>query len=163
MDGIQAQLCFPSFPGFAGSTFFNAKDKELAAACVTAYNDWMIDEWCAANPTRQIPLCLVPFWDIEATAAEAERVAAKGAKAITFTEMPHALGLPSFHTDALGSASSPSARTLACPSACISAPAGPRPSRRRPRSPPRSPCSDSTARCARSTCSTPGSSTVFPG
>ncbi len=88
-----------SFAGFAGSTFFNATDKALAAACVTAYNDWMIDEWCGSNPGRQIPLCLVPFWDIDATVAEAGRVAAKGAKAITFTEMPHALGLPSFHTD----------------------------------------------------------------
>jgi predicted TIM-barrel fold metal-dependent hydrolase len=50
------------------------------------------------NPTRQIPLCLVPFWDVEATVAESTRVAEKGAKAISFTEMPHALGLPSFHT-----------------------------------------------------------------
>ena len=98
IDGIQAQLCFPSFPGFAGGTFFNVVDKELATACVSAYNDWMIDEWCAANPTRQIPLVLVPFWDIDATVAETTRVAGKGAKAVSFTEMPHALGLPSFHT-----------------------------------------------------------------
>jgi predicted TIM-barrel fold metal-dependent hydrolase len=98
LEGVTAQLCFPSFPGFAGSTFFDATDKDLAAACVTAYNDWIIDEWCAANPTRQMPLCLVPFWDIEATVTEATRVAEKGAKAISFTEMPHALDLPSFHT-----------------------------------------------------------------
>src|SRR5262249_2415700 len=63
IDGVQAQLCFPSFPGFCGRTFYEATDKELATACVVAYNDWMIDEWCAANPSRQIPLCLVPFWD----------------------------------------------------------------------------------------------------
>ncbi|HEX5587498.1 MAG TPA: amidohydrolase family protein [Acidimicrobiia bacterium] len=99
VDGIHAQLCFPTFPGFAGSTFFAATDKELASACVSAYNDWMIDEWCGANPDRQIPLALVPFWDIDATVREAARVAEKGAKAITFTEAPHALGLPSFHTD----------------------------------------------------------------
>jgi predicted TIM-barrel fold metal-dependent hydrolase len=97
-DGIWAQLCFPSFPGFAGSTFFAATDKQLATACVSAYNDWMIDEWCAANPERQIPLVLVPFWDADATVKETERVAAKGAKAVSFTEAPHALGLPSFHT-----------------------------------------------------------------
>jgi predicted TIM-barrel fold metal-dependent hydrolase len=99
MDGIHAQLCFPSFPGFAGSTFFGAKDKELASACVTAYNDWMIDEWCGAMPGRQIPLALVPFWDIDATVREAKRVAERGAKGFSFTEAPHALGLPSFHTD----------------------------------------------------------------
>ena len=99
MDGIHAQLCFPSFPGFAGSTFFDAKDKDLAAACITAYNDWMIEEWCAAMPGRQIPLALVPFWDIDATVREATRVAEMGAKGFSFTEAPHALGLPSFHTE----------------------------------------------------------------
>jgi predicted TIM-barrel fold metal-dependent hydrolase len=99
LDGIQAQLCFPTFPGFAGSTFHAAQDKDLATACVTAYNDWMIDEWCAYAPDRQIPLVLAPFWDVPATVKEIERVAAKGAKAITFTEAPHNIGLPSFHTD----------------------------------------------------------------
>ena len=29
-DGVHAQLCFPSLPGFAGSTFFDMEDKELA-------------------------------------------------------------------------------------------------------------------------------------
>lgn len=99
VDGIHAQLCFPSLPGFAGSTFMNMPDKELAAACVTAWNDWCIDEWCAGMPGRQIPLSLVPFWDIELTIKETERVLAKGTRTISFTEMPHALGLPSYHTD----------------------------------------------------------------
>ena len=99
LDGIHAQVCFPTFPGFAGSTFFAASDKELATECVTAYNDWVIDEWCAAMPGRQIPLALVPFWDIDATVREATRVAAKGAKGFSFVEAPHAVGLPSFHTD----------------------------------------------------------------
>jgi predicted TIM-barrel fold metal-dependent hydrolase len=98
-DGIHAELCFPTFPGFAGNTFYAAKDKALANACVPAYNDWMIEEWCGAAPDRQIPLVLVPFWDVDATVAEIQRVAAKGAKAITFTEAPHNIGLPSFHTD----------------------------------------------------------------
>ena len=99
VDGIHAQLCFPTFPGFAGSTFLNAEDKDLAAACVSAWNDWMIDEWCGAAPDRQMPLSLVPMWDIEKATAEVKRVVAKGTKAISFTEMPHALGLPSYHTD----------------------------------------------------------------
>ncbi|HLY84582.1 MAG TPA: amidohydrolase family protein [Acidimicrobiales bacterium] len=98
-DGIHAQLCFPTLPGFAGSTFLAADDKDLAAACVSAWNDWMVDEWCAYAPGRQIPLALVPFWDIDKTVAEVERVAAKGSKAISFTEAPHNLGLPSLHTD----------------------------------------------------------------
>ncbi len=99
IEGTWAQMCFPNMGGFAGSTFWRSKDKELAAACITAYNDFILDEWCAFNPERQIPLCMVPFWDVPAAVKEAERVAAKGAKSITFLEAPHRLGLPSYHTD----------------------------------------------------------------
>jgi predicted TIM-barrel fold metal-dependent hydrolase len=99
LDGVHAQMCFPTFPGFAGGTFFNADDKELALACVQAWNDFILDEWCGEAPDRFIPMVLVPFWDVEASVAEVQRTAAKGAKAITFTEAPHRLGLPSFHSD----------------------------------------------------------------
>lgn len=99
VDGVHVQLCFPTFPGFAGSTFAKASDKDLAIACVRAWNDWAIDEWCAAMPGRQIPVAIVPYWDIDATVAEAERVIDKGARTISFTESPHALGLPSYYSD----------------------------------------------------------------
>ena len=99
LDGIQAGLNFPSMPGFAGGKFLEFDDKDLAIACVRAYNDWHIDEWCAAAPDRFIPLVLVPFWDVDASVAEIERTAAMGAKAISFPESPSRLGLPSFHSD----------------------------------------------------------------
>jgi len=99
IEGVWAQLCFPNFGGFAGSTFQAAKDKELAKACIVAYNDFILDEWCAYAPDRQIPLVMVPYWDIDASVAEIERTAAKGARSVTFLEAPHKLGLPSYHTD----------------------------------------------------------------
>jgi hypothetical protein len=79
IEGVWAQLCFPNFGGFAGSTFFAAKDKDLAKLCISAYNDFILDEWCAFAPDRQIPLMMVPFWDVEASIKEIERTAAKGA------------------------------------------------------------------------------------
>ncbi|MEA2195672.1 MAG: hypothetical protein QOG42_2156 [Solirubrobacteraceae bacterium] len=100
LDGVQAELCFPSFPKFAGTVFLAGEDKALAKACIEAYNDFMLDEWCAAAPDRLIPLVLVPLWDPLLAAAEIERTAAKGAKAVSFPENPYPLGLPSFHTDA---------------------------------------------------------------
>jgi predicted TIM-barrel fold metal-dependent hydrolase len=99
IEGVWAQLCFPNFGGFAGSTFFAAKDKDLAKLCISAYNDFILDEWCAFAPDRQIPLMMVPFWDVEASVREIERTAAKGARSISFIEAPHKLGLPSYHTD----------------------------------------------------------------
>jgi len=99
LDGVQAALCFPSFPRFAGGVFLEGRDTELAHACVVAYNDFVLDEWCAAAPDRLIPLVILPLWDTDACVAEIQRTAAKGARAIGFPENPVPLGLPSFHTD----------------------------------------------------------------
>ena len=50
---VDASLCFPNtLPRFCGQTFFERADKELALLCVQAYNDWMIDEWCARRRAR---------------------------------------------------------------------------------------------------------------
>jgi predicted TIM-barrel fold metal-dependent hydrolase len=45
-----------------------------------------------------IPLCLIPIWDVELSVAEVQRIAAKGAHAICFSEIPSKLGLPSIHS-----------------------------------------------------------------
>jgi len=39
----------------------------------------------------------MPLWDADLAVAEVERCAAKGARAVTFSENPAALGLPSVH------------------------------------------------------------------
>jgi len=62
-----------------------------------AYNDWHIDEWAASYPGRFIPLAIAPVWDPQAMAAEMRRVAAKGCKAVSMPELPHIMGLPSYH------------------------------------------------------------------
>lgn len=97
-DGVTAELLFPTFPRFGGTQFLEAQDTELALAMVRAWNDWMIDEWCAAYPDRFIPQTLVPLWDVPAAVAEIERCATKGSRAVLFVENPHPLGLPSFPT-----------------------------------------------------------------
>jgi predicted TIM-barrel fold metal-dependent hydrolase len=97
-DGVWAELLFPTFPRFGGTQFLAAEDKDLALAMVRGWNDWMLDEWCAAHPGRFIPQTLIPLWDVPAAVAEIERCAAKGSRAILFVENPHPLGLPSFPT-----------------------------------------------------------------
>jgi predicted TIM-barrel fold metal-dependent hydrolase len=99
IDGVQAQLCFPTFPKFCGTVFLRSKDHDLGRRCVQAWNDYSIEEWCGAAPDRLIPIMLLPLWDVEASVIEIERCAARGVKAISFPENPAPLGLPSFHTD----------------------------------------------------------------
>jgi predicted TIM-barrel fold metal-dependent hydrolase len=96
---VEASLCFPTFPRFCGQTFLEADDKETALACVRAYNDWMVEEWCGESGGRLIPLIIIPLWDPGLAAAEIHRNAARGVHAVCFSEMPSQLGLPSIHTD----------------------------------------------------------------
>jgi predicted TIM-barrel fold metal-dependent hydrolase len=99
IDGVKAQLCFPTFPGFAGSRFMKPKDEMISLLVVQAYNDWMLEEWCAAAPDRFIPMIILPLWNPGLAAKEIERMAAKGAKSVAFPENPGPLGLPSYWTN----------------------------------------------------------------
>jgi predicted TIM-barrel fold metal-dependent hydrolase len=96
-NGILASMCFPTMAGFSAGTFLRADDKDLALVMLQAYNDWHIDEWCAAYPGRFIPLCLLPTWSPDAMVAEISRISAKGCTAVTMPELPHIDGLPSYH------------------------------------------------------------------
>ena len=97
---VEVSMCYPNtLPRFCGQTFAERDDKELALLCVQAYNDWMIDEWCGgAGVGRLVPVTMVPLWDAHLAAAEVRRCAAKGSHAITFSENPHPLGLPTIHS-----------------------------------------------------------------
>jgi predicted TIM-barrel fold metal-dependent hydrolase len=97
VNHVEASLCFPTFPRFCGQTFLEATDRELALLCVRAYNDWMVEEWCAPSGGRMIPLIIVPLWDPQLAAAEVRRNAARGVHAVCFSEIPPNLGLPSIH------------------------------------------------------------------
>ncbi len=98
MNHVDVSLCFPTFPRFCGQTFTEAKDRELGEACVYAYNDWMVEEWCGESDGHLVPLCIIPLWDAELAAKEVRRNAARGVHAVCFSEIPPHLGLPSIHT-----------------------------------------------------------------
>ena len=95
--GILASMCFPSFPQFCGQIFANTEDKDLALAVLAAYNDWHVEDWCGSHPGRFIPLVLIPYWDPVLMAAEVRRNADRGVRALTWSENPEKLGVPSFH------------------------------------------------------------------
>jgi predicted TIM-barrel fold metal-dependent hydrolase len=98
-NGVAASMNFPSYPQFCGQYFARAQDKELGLAVLRAYNDWHVEEWCAAYPGRMIPLALPPIWDPHLMAGEVRRMAAKGVRAVTFSENPTKLQYPSLHDE----------------------------------------------------------------
>ena len=98
LNWVEASMSFPSFPRFCGQTFTEASDHDLGLACVKAYNDWMVEEWCGDSNGRLIPLCLIPLWDADLAAEEVRRNAARGVRAVAFSEIAPHLGLPSIHS-----------------------------------------------------------------
>ena len=97
LNHIEASLCFPTYPRFCGQLFAERDDKELAFACVRAYNDWMVEEWAGDSGGRLVPLQIVPLWDPQLAADEIRRNAARGVHAVAFSELPGKLGLPTIH------------------------------------------------------------------
>ena len=57
VNGVWASVNFPSqITGFCGRVFFGAADRELGAACIRAWNDWLFEEWYQRYPERIVPL-----------------------------------------------------------------------------------------------------------
>ncbi|HMG45478.1 MAG TPA: amidohydrolase family protein [Acidimicrobiales bacterium] len=100
LNGIYASVNFPSFlPGFAGQRLQQTTpDRDLALACVRAWNDWHLEEWAGTYPDRIIPAQIPWLLDPELGAAMIYENAARGFKAVSFTEAPHNLGLPTIHS-----------------------------------------------------------------
>jgi predicted TIM-barrel fold metal-dependent hydrolase len=99
LNGMWASLCFPALPfGFAGKRFLMMRDRDVALACVRAYNDWVIEGWCAAAPDRLIPCQLPWLGDPILAAEEIRRNADRGFRTVSFSENPEALGCPSIYS-----------------------------------------------------------------
>jgi predicted TIM-barrel fold metal-dependent hydrolase len=97
-DGVWASLCFPDYARFAGHRFVFGQDKELSLLCTQAYNDFVLNEWCATDPSRLLPMIILPFWDVDLSVREVNRLADQGVRAVAFSENPTVMQLPSIHT-----------------------------------------------------------------
>jgi predicted TIM-barrel fold metal-dependent hydrolase len=100
LNGVYASLNFPSFlPGFAGQRLQQVtKDRDLAMAAVRAWNDWHLDVWAGSYPGRIIPCQLPWLLDAELAARMIYENAERGFHAVTFSENPALLGLPTIHS-----------------------------------------------------------------
>jgi predicted TIM-barrel fold metal-dependent hydrolase len=96
--GVWASLCFPSVLwGFAGWRFARMKDSDLGLACLRAYNDWMIEDWCATDRDRFLPCQLPWLSDPVIAAEEIYRNAERGFHSVSFSENPEGLGFPGIY------------------------------------------------------------------
>jgi uncharacterized protein len=85
--GIHAQIVYPNVAGFGGQKFAELLDPESRQLCVEIYNNAMA-EIQEASGGRLYPMALLPWWDVAASVAEAERIAAAGLRGVNLSSDP---------------------------------------------------------------------------
>jgi len=69
-DNIEAEVLFP---GVGGPTFWRGISHDAAyKAFLRAYNEFLIEEYCAVSPNRLIPMGLIPETNGDDAVAELE-------------------------------------------------------------------------------------------
>ena len=96
--GQLAGLNFPNFTGFSGQVLNQGPDRDVNLVMIKAYNDWHVDEWCGAYPAGSSPAASCRCSTSRRPPGEVHRLAAKGCHAVTFSENPEALNMPSIHS-----------------------------------------------------------------
>ena len=78
-EGIEIQVLYGGLS--IGVTGFS--DPGFADDFARAYNDWLLDDVCGRYPDRLVGVCTVPLQDPSRAVRELQRVAGKGARAVT--------------------------------------------------------------------------------
>jgi predicted TIM-barrel fold metal-dependent hydrolase len=93
LDGIGAEVIYPLGAGAFGD------DRELNLACIRAYNDWLVEEFCGPSGNRIFGLAVVPNSGVEDAMAEVERCMKKGHTGINLGRWPNGSQMPSPEDD----------------------------------------------------------------
>ena len=85
-DGVDAEVLFP--PQRTMLHFLGDEDDDFVLAGVGAYNDFMFDEFCAADPARLAPVAQIPSTGIDDAVETLRKAKARGAKAVVISCWP---------------------------------------------------------------------------
>ena len=95
VDGVSTEVLYAT----RGMTLFRIEDVSLQEACVSAFNDWLI-EYCAVSPDRLFGVGLISLYDIDHAIAELERCRNAGLRgAMIWQNPPEDLPFSSDHYD----------------------------------------------------------------
>lgn len=86
IDGVDAEILYP--PQRAVLTFMKNKDVDAHLAGIRAYNRWLKDGFCAADPERLIGIFQIPNVGIESSVAELRRAKKEGYKGVAISAWP---------------------------------------------------------------------------
>ena len=99
IDGVDAEVLFPAQA--TGPRMWRQVDDDAAyLSIVRAYNDWLIQDYCAENPDRLIGVAIMPIIeDLDAHIAELKHCKEIGAKTIMLMDFPSGKQFPALEDD----------------------------------------------------------------
>src|SRR3954447_6681943 len=89
--GIWAQIVYPNAVGFGGQGFGKIDDLELRNLCATIWNDAMA-EMQEESGQRMFPMGIIPWWDLDASVREVERMQELGLRGVNTNADPQNQG-----------------------------------------------------------------------
>lgn len=96
-DHIDAEVLFP---GISGPPMWRSvRDDDAYLAIVRGYNEYLAQEYCAADPDRLIGLGVIPWTGIEDAVRELEYCKQIGLKGIALGTFPNGKGYPTAEDD----------------------------------------------------------------
>ncbi|MQA67057.1 MAG: amidohydrolase family protein [Alphaproteobacteria bacterium] len=94
-DGVDAEVLFSQLTG----VFRQAKDHDLYLDLFRAYNEFLAEEYMAANPDRLFPMGMLPGTGVDDAIREMERCAKLGLKGVKLDSYPSGKGYPTAEDD----------------------------------------------------------------
>ena len=85
-DGVDAEFLYP--PQRAIMSFSLYDDAELMRAGFEAYNQWLAEDFCAADSTRLIPIYYIPPIDLETSVQQLRQAHSLGFRGAALTGWP---------------------------------------------------------------------------
>jgi uncharacterized protein len=87
VDGVTDSVLYPLVAGLAGQRFASIPDVAFERDCAAAYNDYVLDEWCAQSP-RFVGQAIVPIGDISTAVTEIARSVERGHRGVMMPGNP---------------------------------------------------------------------------
>jgi len=96
-QGVWAQILYPNAVGFGGQQLGQIDDPEIRLLCVTLFNDAMA-EMQRESGERLFPMGVLPWWDMDLTLREVERIREIGLTGVNTIADPQEYGLTDLST-----------------------------------------------------------------
>ena len=97
-DGVDAEILYPGVGGVRNMCR-GIRDPQAYVALTRAYNQWLVEDYCSADPDRLLGVGCIPERDMDSALAELEYCGKAGLKTIEIASFPTGKSFPTPEDD----------------------------------------------------------------